>query len=423
MKQSKANSLDSDVLFHYQKAWERLSSWLDQNGLPGWDPYDFRGRGLAKFILAKPSLRRSPLRLLVSALFRLEPYFPLATRRMLCVKPEVVPKGVGLLLRAYSLMARRVRGSSELEKAQTCIDWLIDNRQAGYRGTCWGYPFDWDSVIPIPRGTPSAVVSCIIGDGFFEHYVTTGSRLSLEVCADICEFLSSCLNISKGPDNTICFSYTPIDHYQVHNTNLFAAEFLARVGKEIGNTAWLSMGEQAGLFSVNEQLPEGGLLYWSNDWIKTHGSRYAVMDHYHSGFELRAIKGLSLATDNEAFRRSYWRFGAFYLDSYFTLDGCPKYRPNSNYPLDIHCFAEALHALSSLWNDYAERSSRLLNGLMTLTQRLFGRPDGAFDYRVTKGLLGEHRQRIPHIRWGQAWMASGVATVVNKFANPTGRLA
>src|SRR5262252_5484069 len=66
------------------------------------------------------------------------------------------------------------------------------------------------------------------------------------------EFLLQGLNVAKNGDE-ICFSYTPLDHEQVHNANLLDAAYLARMYQHARNSQLLEYAISTERFSVSRQ--------------------------------------------------------------------------------------------------------------------------------------------------------------------------
>ena len=215
----------------------KLLKWLEtqkkENVYLGFDPYDAKEyfNKLNKF---------KPLIIVRKILYLLDEIFcPNLFRKLLLIKPKINAKGQGLLLYAFSQLYITTKNSTYLNTAESIAKYLIENPSKGYAGLCWGYPFDWQSIIFIPKNTPSTVVSTTVGDGLFKLYEATKNNIYLENCKSICEFLDQNLNISAKKDNSICISYTPLDTFQVHNANLFTAEFLIRIGTLSNNKKWV----------------------------------------------------------------------------------------------------------------------------------------------------------------------------------------
>jgi hypothetical protein len=330
----------------------------------------------------------------------LEERFPLFTREFGMVPKRVIPKAMGLLARGY-LDLYDVGDEVEVkDKALRCLDWLVRHACRGYSGLCWGYPFDWQTVILIPAGTPCAVVSSIAGDAFWKAYGLFKEKRFLDVCRSICEFFVNDLQIDEIEPETLCFSYTPLDDFHVHNANLFVAEFLTRVGKEIGNVRYLKMGARAANYALREQNREGALYYWGK--AQDHYSPHHI-DHYHSGFEIRMLYGMWKLTGDERYRRAVRRYYRFYRDNLFVEECVPKMAPEHVYPINIQSCAEAILCNATLAEELEEARELLPRVVAWTVERMQTRA-GWFIYMIRSRKEREREVWIPYIRWGQACM-------------------
>ena len=103
-----------------------------------------------------------------------------------------------------------------------------------------------------PKGTPSSVVTGTVADAWLEHYLITGSERSLDVCRGIADFFLTCLNRFEKKPGQLCFSYTPLDNFRVHNASLFVANFLARFGKIEKNREFINFALNAVRYTISE---------------------------------------------------------------------------------------------------------------------------------------------------------------------------
>ena len=394
-----------------ERIWSSIASldaWLDGQGWMGYDPYDLKGTRL--FLnLTRPGENLSfPLRVLRRALLILENRWPLTARRVLGVKKEFNSKGMGLFARAYLDLYQATGRPQYQEKALFCLKWLENNPSSGYEGFCWGYPFDWQSAVFIPRGTPSAVVSSVVGDAFWRAYQIFGEQRYLEVCESICRFFLNDLNQDQIDSDTVCFSYTPLDDFHVHNANLFVAEFLIRVGKELDRTEFLQGGKKAAAYALREQNSDGSLYYWGQ--VQNHHSPDHI-DHYHSGFEIRALFKIWNWTMEDRYLEAAKKYYRFYVERLIQRgDGVaqPKMKPDALYPVDIHSCAEAILCNSTVAPEFGEALD-LLPDLSAWIIPAMQTTKGWFIYRILGGERGERRVEIPYMRWGQAWMLNALA--------------
>jgi hypothetical protein len=387
---------------HVFEAIQRLDLWIMRNGWSGWDPYDIKeNRFISKIVKLPPSLLNKIIRKFLFATIDLN---PLSARKIFDVRPRVNAKGMGLFLAGYSNLYKVTAQKEYLKKAHECAEWLIQNRCSDYSGWSWGYPFDWQSVIFIPKGTPSSVVTSTVGDGIFRLYKCTGDRRYLSICRDICSFFINDLKKTHQDEYSTCFSYTPIDDFQVHNANLFVGEFLARIGKETADTKLTEQGIRCGNFALCEQQPEGFLPYWSLSQTDSHSGGKIRTDHYHSGFEIRMLYGLWKSTEDERFRKACRKYFRWYIENMFEKKIIPKLTPSSKYPVNIHSCAEAILCQATLLDEFPEREQDLKKTF----EWIIGNMEyaaGQYTYLIKKlPLIGEWRLNIPMMRWGQAWI-------------------
>ena len=388
-----------------ENSLEKLENWIDGNGFKGWDPYDLKGTSLYLFFLSKNTFFLKTMQLLCYYVF--DVFFPNFSRKLLAVDKKINAKGIGLLMKGHLVRYTTTNDNKYLNKAIICSEWLVQNSSKDYEGISWGYPFDWASKIFIPKGTPSSVVSCIVGDSFWDMYQITKDIKYLEVCKGICYFLFTELKITFKDDTSCCHSYTPIDDFQVHNANLFVSEFLLRVGKETQDEAYIQRAISSANFALKYQLDNGSIEYWA----QSHNSyKSGQMDIYHSGYEIRALYKIWKLTDLPEFEESYKRYYTFFINSYFTEKNEIKLKPTEQYPIDIHGCAEAIIMLTVL-----KRSESLVDEVVEWTIRNMQKNRSWFLYRKVKLPLGIKKDiNIPYLRWGQGWMYIALATYIKQ---------
>ncbi len=370
-----------------------LEAWIAANGWAGYDPYDIRGQEWFVRLFGHQTWFFRKLRGVLSLVEANLP--PHALRKALRIKKEINPKGMGLFASAYIELFRQTANSEYLQKAESILAWLRSNSNASFPGASWGYPFHWQSRIFIPKGTPSSVVTGTVGDAWLDHYEITGSETSLDVIRRIAVFFRRALHRFEREKNEVCFSYTPIDDFKVHNASLFVAAFLARYGKLTGDSDALRTAVDAARYTINEQNTDGSFYYWSLE-------PDSIIDHYHTGFVLRHLDTVYRRTGarfiEEPLRRGY----TFYLEHLFAEETMPKFSPDSLYPIDIHSCAEAIVCIAQLGPTYGglERLPRVFD-FIDSTMRSH---NGYFIAEIRRRLWSERKLVVPYIRWGQAWM-------------------
>ncbi len=373
---------------------DRLELWIQRNGWAGYDPYDLREtvhfRALIK-LAGDGRLARG-----------IERFAPTLTRRLLRVRPKVNAKTIALLALAYLARYEATGRKPDSEQAKSCLEWLKANKQSGYSGACWGYPFDWYTRVKIPAGTPSGVVSSVAGWAFLEAYRLFNESQYLDVAESVAEFFLHDLNLHRLDAHRACFSYTPLDSFHVHNANLFVATHLLTMGALRGKTAYSAVAELAIAYTLEEQNPDGSWYYWG----PPDTLRYNI-DHYHTGFVLRCLDRLCRLCSREDWEAALKRGFEFYVERLLDPSGIPRFTSRTTFPVDIHSCAEAILCLTQLCHRYPQAKDRSASVLCWVLNEMQSE-EGHFYYRK----YPRQTVRIAYMRWGQAWMFWALASNV-----------
>jgi rhamnogalacturonyl hydrolase YesR len=359
----------------------KLRQFIEQEDFKGYDPYDALNSPIVRFL----SFSQTYLRIgFIQALKKA----PLNLRPLLLINKGHNPKGLGLFLWGYAKLYQIEKRPEYLEKIRYLLGLLNSLKNSGYSGHCWGYNFDWQSrAFFLPKYTPTVVNSSFIGYALLDAYEHTGMKEALELAIPIKDFILNDLNRYEE-NGAICFSYSPLDDYFVHNANLFGASFLMRVfghngEKELKNTALNSLA-----YSMNHQREDGSWFY-----AEKEGAHW--IDSFHTGFNLQAIKYFMDLDYGEEYRSQFNRGVKFYAQHFFLEDGTPKYFHDRVYPIDIHCPAQAVLFFSGMGVEYQALTDRIMNWMLANMQ------DRAGYFYFQKHQY--YTNRIPYMRWGQAW--------------------
>ncbi|MFX0132867.1 MAG: hypothetical protein ACFFDN_04405 [Candidatus Hodarchaeota archaeon] len=395
------------------KIWnsiKKLDVWIEKNGWAGYDPYDIKEIPIVLRIseIGNKTFLSAIVREMIFELFY---SFPLSSRKLLDIKKKINPKAMGLLAKAYLNLYQITKNQKYVNQSLEVIDWLEENYSLGYSGKCWGYPFHWQSKKFIPRGTPSGVVTSIIGDSFWTLYKITKDKQYLEICKSICQFFIKDLNIDKINDDHICFSYTPITNDHIHNANLFVAEFLMRIGAEIHNKEYIDFAVKSMNYSLSHQNSDGSFYYYGPldpipKWI----------DHYHTGFVLRSLYSIFNITSDKKLYMKIEKCYNHYIANLFERNTIPKFQPNRIYPIDIHSCSEAILCLSELSQDFLEGLVVAENVANWTIDNLQDEEGYFYDAkRRSRFIKKVFTSKIPYMRWGQAWMLLALSTFLKLF--------
>jgi len=369
-----------------------LDNWLVQNGWAGYDPYDIRGTKLF-LLLQKNKYTGFCSNLLLDR-------FPMFSRKVFRVNKEINAKAMALFARGYLNLYKKLGDEKYLKKGLFCLNWLMENPSKGYSGFCWGYPFDWQSRVFIPKGTPSGVVTSTAAHAFLDAYEILSDEKYLEIAKSCCDFILKDLNADRVEEDKLCFSYTPIDNFHVHNASLFSASTLLRTYAHTNSEKYKEMGIKAIHFTVSYQN-EGGSWYY---WAPPDKLLYNI-DNYHTGFVLECLNISRRALKDEFEYKSELRKGLeFYANTLFLDDGTPKHTNKSVYPVDIHGCAQAVITFCEL-SDFEPKYLSIAEKVAAWTIKNMQDEKGYFYYRIHKRYV----DRMPYIRWGQAWMLRGLS--------------
>jgi len=400
----------------------QLKNWVENNGWAGWDPYDLWDNHFGMWMMKRENIMQRISRSLLSSV---NEFYPIQLRKILRVKPNINPKAIGLFaasflkLELFENVPIEIKGEPGYEP---CFRWLDSHKVEQFGGNGWGYPFNWKSRVLIPKNTPTVVNSAIIGDAYWLKYKFHSDMAALSICENICDFIVSGLNRSGyKADGSFCFSYTPVDSFQVHNANLFGAEFLIRIGTEIGHDEWIRIGLAAAKFSLSEILVDGTLNYWSND--QAHGLQ---QDTYHSGFEIRSLNSIALLTGEKKYKKAADKYFNTWLKDFFSKEYVPCFKRGQTNSLEIHSCTEALLCVTRMFesgNCSKEFFLKYVNGILYAVQKLWvqeTKDKGYFAAKAFKRFGFNIKVNIPYIRWGESWMFNALSNLIGSLNSENG---
>lgn len=367
-----------------EDAFLRLDRYCRGVNYKGWDVFDglnsqlFRCSGLCKSELLRLSwiqlFKRSPINL----------------RRITLVPKSWNAKGLGLFASGLFALKRH-------DEAKRLLDKLLTMRCEGYSGNCWGYNFPWQArAFYVPEGKPNLVTTVFVANAFLDYYDRTSETDAFLVAEGCCDFILDSLILFED-DDKLCFGYIPGEKARVHNANMLGAALLARVGAQNGNNIFFEKSEKAIAYSVFA-------LQEDYSWPYGELHRHRFVDNFHTGFNLVALKNWMTYTGEHRWQDELSKAYGYYLGTFWQDDGCPKYYNNFLYPIDIHCSAQGIVTCVKL-KEFDDRSIPLAEKITRWAIKNMQSQDGYFFYQKTKW----YTNRIPYIRWSQAWMFYALA--------------
>ncbi len=385
-----ASPLSKESLFEPLLA---LLAYVQDCDYRGFDPFD----GLKSSLFRNsPFYQNAWCRLAWLQFFKRS---PLNLRRALGVPAGFNPKGGALFLMGHLNLYRHTGHEIFRQEAHKLYRRLLSCRIEANGGSAWGYNFDWQArAFFVPEGTPNLVATVYAGRAMLAFAQAENHPEALATARQAGRFLLDEM-IQFETDRHLCFHYIPGQHAQVHNANLLGAAYLAELLPRLPEEEQPAIREKilkAVRFSVADMRPDGAWPYGTRPF-------HRWVDNFHTAFNIECLLRIGQAIGPEACEEALERASRYYLDALFTGEGLPKYYNHRLYPLDVHVLAQAMVLLGLLQHhspsaDLA-RIMAIERTLLGLTQA-FQDTQGYFYYQKTR----RHWNRIPYMRWGQAWM-------------------
>jgi hypothetical protein len=378
-----------------------LIRYIQSHDYSGYDPYDaLNGVKLGK-------LQNKFIKLAVTQFCV---YSPINLRFFFKIEPEKNPKTIGLFLQAYCKLVKHgfiEKKDFDLVSRQL-EEFLIHHRSEGYSEYCWGFNFDWqDQSRYAKKGLPTIVITSVIANAFLELYELTNDSQFLNIAQSSCQFLLKNLHITKT-ERGICFSYTPIDQYIVHNANALGAALLARMYSITNEENFFVHSKQAFDFLLSFQRDDGSWAYSVN--LQTEKERNQI--DFHQGFIIDSIYDfvINMKPEEEKYKNALMKGAEFYCQRQFDDKGRSKWRLPWRLPVDIHNQAQGIITCCKLYNILHDKKYIMTAEKIALwTIENMWDKNGFFYYQK----LPFFTNKISYMRWGQAWMMLALATLLD----------
>lgn len=375
---------------------DNLLSFIQSQEYRGYDPYD---------TLNSPFDFNHLGRWTPSVAIQIQKRNPFNIRPLLGIKKERNPKGLGLLLKAFSILYQLDPRPDYKKNAQELYHWLVEHPSTGFSGICWGYNFDWANPGGyLPAYTPSIVVTAFVIDGIFEYYHTFHVAHARDVIVDSINYILNDLPRMESDDG-ICFAYTHQSKDCCYNASLLGAETLTRAWTLNQDDNLLELARSATRLVLSRQKPDGEW-YYSFDPAK--GTERRQID-FHQGFVLVSLFNyLHLVKNRDADLVAALQKGlCFYKERQFDVNGRSYWRLPKKWPSDIHHQAQGIITFSLL-REFDPSYLPFARRIAEWTIQNMQDRKGYFYYQ-------KHRlytNRIPYMRWGQEWMLLALAELL-----------
>lgn len=380
------------------RAAERLHHYIRRADFAGYDPYD----GLESSVLRSAGvLRWKWSRIAVQQLLKRSPW---NLRAALGIPRMRNPKGIALVISALVKRHAATQEPRYLCEAEGLARWLVEEGSRDGGEVAWGYPFDWQSRTFFARKrTPNTVCTVFCADALLDLYAATRQRELLECAQRAVE--SFLLNMLREDGDRCYFRYVAHSPAVIHNVNLLAGALCARMGRLTGDDGLISAARRAFRYSSSRQAASGA-------WPYGEAPNLSWVDNFHTGFNLVALSRYSRVTGSDEFAPALERGLHYWAVTFFQPGGVPKYFPERVFPVDVHCAAQAVLT----WLECRPGAAGVRRAAETAHWALahLRAPQGWFYFQLHRGYVN----RIPYMRWGQAWMLLALAALLEAYSVP-----
>ena len=380
----------------FQTAYDELLSWCRTRDFAGHDPFDALN---SRLFQATPLVQSRNARFVWTQLVKRS---PVDVRAAIRVPAERNAKGVALFALAQLANYRRVKTEEAWREASELIKALWAMKIEGYSGAAWGYNFDWQS----RNFFATKEMPTIVATAFAARALVEGERDLQDFQDDarsVCEFIVKDLPRTVDNESEVCFSYAPGSNTRVFNASLLAAEVLATVGKQTGESELSALAERATRYVVNNQRADGSWFYGADP-------KQSWIDNFHTAYILFSLQRIINSTSFGAeFQPALERGYAYWKQNFFLADGWPKYYDDGPYPADAHAAASAIVTFLEcrrLDPDALQMAQKVASWTI---QHLRDRR-GFFYYQRRRF----YTIRKPYMRWTEAWMLYALSRLLEE---------
>jgi hypothetical protein len=386
------NPLPTDAV---QKSVLKFVNWLESYGEVSYDFQSYYSSDLAR--AAKALYYRSPIlgTIAVSPMVFSEAFIP--SGRAVFWKPQRFPIADAHYAMGFALLAKRSKSEEYHARAVHFLEVLLETRCPGYENSCWGYPFNWETVRgTIKAGTPLITTVPYVYEAFRQVYQVDQNPKWREIMHSTAQHgLLDYQDFKTSEDASGC-TYTPFPEHSVGvvNANAYRAFLLTCASVDFSDDKYAKVAERNLNFVLEAQNPDGSWFY------ATDGKRDFV-DHFHTCFVMKALAKIEALTGNPGCTAALERGVAYYTKNLFDAEGIPK--PFSRaprltvYKRELYDYAECINLAVLLRGRFPkldENLSVVLNQIVTRWQK----PDGSFRSRQLH--LGW--DNTPMHRWASA---------------------
>jgi rhamnogalacturonyl hydrolase YesR len=401
-----ATRLDASTRMVYDSL-QRVQKWVEDHGYEAYEPFD--GLSTPLRALTKEHL------LLDRLLQQLGRQSPVNFRPLLGIKAQPSTKGRGYMAAGYLNMYQMTGDEIYLQKAESCLEWLIVNKSLKFAEHSWANHFDYASRSGRYGKHDSIIVwTAFIGQAFVDAFDVTGRTRYLEIASSACRWILQ-LPRERTTTGTGIAYHMQAHGGTVHNASMLGAALLARTWRHTRRQEYLDLAQAAMEYSCTRLRDDGS---W---WYAEHGTNHWI-DNFHTGYNLDSLKCYIDQTGDTTWSGHLDRAFEYFFAHFFEPSGRPKYYHNRAYPIDIQCASQAIETLTK----FADRGPQVQQTAMSVARwTIENMQDGSGYFYYRRYPLGVIA-KIPMLHWGQATMFNALSLLVSALLQreptPMGRV-
>jgi hypothetical protein len=393
-----------------KSAANRFVGWLDRTGFKSFDPYDVWGTSYGIWSRRVYYRNRRLGAVFVAPIVALDLVWPSARR--LLVKRQRFATADAQVLMAFLNLHHVTGERSFLDRAVTLGEEILAYAISGYRGPCWGYPFDWEHGRgkTWKRNTPYITCTPYCYEAFVGLFEATQEPRYFDLAQKIADFVHGDLRDTPTSATASAGSYSPIDNSQVVNASAYRAWLLIDAGRRFGRDDFTATGLRNLNFVLESQRPDGS-------WLYALGEGASFIDNFHTCFNLKNLTKINRMLEREDITTAVRRGFTYYAEHLLYADGDPKsfaIEPRFQVArLEMYNFAEGITLGAVLGREIPE-SSEIAHRLAHRLIRDFQLRDGYF---VTRVFRGDIRHTFPFLRWPQAQLFLAITNLLRSVVS------
>ncbi len=378
------------------KAINKLNKYIINNNFKGYDPYD---------ALTSPAFGKIKNPMIGEIITQILKKNPINLRSLFAIKPQDNPKGLGLMLKAFSLQYMITKEQIFKEICNNIYLRLLSLKSPDFPEYCWGYNFPWSNPNEyLPAYCPSVVVTSFVVEGLANYKII--SHLDDQEDIDKIIISASDYVMNRIPHfylpEGIAIAYTHRSKEICYNASLLAMQILLRAYEISQDKVLIETSKKAVNYVISKQHSDGHWNYSINPMTK----KERVQVDFHQGFILDSLFDYFKETDDDSVQTSIKKGINFYKFSQFSSQGISKWRYPKDYPIEIHNQSQGIITFSKL-NEFLPDSLDFAKVIAKWTIKNMQDKEGYFYYQKYPLIIN----KIPYMRWNQAWMLLALTTL------------